>query len=60
MKIILIVIYKNKKPFKIEVDDNITLLELKKKIAEHYNTRYTGFNVIMELIFLIVLMIIIH
>jgi len=46
MLITLIIAYRNKKPWAIKVDDNITLLELKKKIAEHYNEIYTDFNIL--------------
>ena len=41
-----IVSWKNNRPFQIEVDENMTFLELKKKIAEHYNETYTNFNVL--------------
>ena len=42
----LIVIWKGHEPLKINVDGNITLLELKKKIANYYNESYTGFNIL--------------
>ena len=41
-----IVVWKNNTTLKLEVDIDITLLELKKKIAEHYNQTYTGFDVL--------------
>ena len=47
MIITLIVVFKNKLPWKISVDDGITLLELKMQIAEHYNNnRYCSFNIV--------------
>ena len=46
MLITLLVSSPNSKPWQIQVDDNITLLELKKKIAEYYHTEYTGFYIL--------------
>lgn len=46
MLITLFVVWRNEKVWTISVEDNITLLELKKKIAEHYNETYTGFNIL--------------
>lgn len=46
VKMNLIVSWKNNDPFKIVIDDGKTLLELKKKIAEHYKADYTGFNIL--------------
>ena len=42
----LIIAYKNNKPWSIEVDPQITLLELKRKIAEHCKRANTNFNII--------------
>lgn len=42
----LIVYWKNNKPFKLEITDSKTLLELKKEIAKHFNQSYTQFNVL--------------
>ena len=42
----LIVVWKNKPPFKLEIDGTKTILELKKQIAKHYNETYTGFNIL--------------
>ena len=42
----LIVVWKNKPPFKLEIDGTKTILELKKQIAQHYNETYTGFNIL--------------
>lgn len=42
----LIIVWKNQKPFQIEIDPSKTILELKKKIAEHYTETYTGFNIL--------------
>ena len=42
----LIVSKVGERPCCISVEDSITLLELKKKIAEHYNTRITSFDIL--------------
>ena len=42
----LIVAWKNKKPWQLEIDGNKTILELKQIIANHYNETYTGFNIL--------------
>lgn len=41
----LIIYWKNNKPFKLEISDSKTLLDLKKEIANHFNENYTGFNI---------------
>ena len=38
--------WRNNKPFKLEIDGQKTILDLKKQIACHFNETYTGFNVI--------------
>jgi hypothetical protein len=43
---LLIVVWKNKTPFKLEIDGSKTVLELKQKIASHFNETYTGFNIL--------------
>lgn len=44
---IIIVCWKNGKPFKINIDEKKnTILDLKKKIAEHYNWESTNFNIL--------------
>ena len=40
----IIVYIKNNRPFKIEIDPNKSILELKKIIASRFNSTYTGFN----------------
>lgn len=42
----LIVVWKNKTPFKLDIEESKTILELKQKIASHYNETYTGFNIL--------------
>ncbi len=42
----LIVVWKNKIPFKLEIDGTKTILDLKKKIATHFNEIFTGFNIL--------------
>ena len=42
----LIITWKNNKPFKLEIDDQKTILDLKKLIAAHVNQTYTGFKII--------------
>ena len=42
----LFVTWKNNKPFKLEIDDQKTILDLKKMIAAHHKETYTGFNII--------------
>ena len=43
---ILIVYWKNNKPFKLDINGEKTLLDLKKEITKHFNENYTGFNVL--------------
>lgn len=43
---LLVVVWKNTKPFKIDIDDSKTILELKTQIAKHFNGTDTGFNII--------------
>lgn len=42
----LTIVWKNHKPFQIEIEPSNTILELKKKIAAHYSETYTGFNLL--------------
>jgi hypothetical protein len=42
----LIIYWKNNKPFKLEISDSKTLLDLKQEIAKHYGENFTGFNVL--------------
>lgn len=42
----IIVVWKNQNPWKLEIDENQTISELKKKIAEHYNLEYNSFNIL--------------
>ena len=42
----LYITWKNNKPFKLVIDDQKTILDLKKMIASHHNETYTGFNII--------------
>ena len=42
----LIIIWKNNKPWNLEIDENKTILQLKKEIASHYKEDYTGFNIL--------------
>lgn len=44
--VMLLICWRNNKPFKLEIDGQKTILDLKKQIASHYNETYTGFNVI--------------
>ena len=41
-----VITWKNNKPFKLQIDDQKTILDLKKLIAAHHNQTYTGFNII--------------
>ena len=41
----LIIYWKNNKPFKLEISDSKTLLDLKKEIAKHFGENFTGFNI---------------
>ena len=41
----LIIYWKNNRPFKLEISEYKTLLDLKKEIAEHFGENYTGFNI---------------
>ena len=41
----LIIYWKNNKPFKLEISDSKTLLDLKKEIANHFGENFTGFNI---------------
>ena len=41
----LFICWKNNKPFKLEIDDQKTILDLKKMIAAHHKETYTGFNI---------------
>lgn len=43
---ILFIAWKNNKPFRLEIDDQKTILDLKKMIAAHHKETYTGFNII--------------
>ena len=40
-----IITWKNHQPFKIEIDDQKTILDLKKLIAAHHGQTFTGFNI---------------
>ena len=42
----LIIYWKNNKPFKLEISDSKTLLDLKQEIAKHFGENFTGFNVL--------------
>ena len=42
---VFVIVKKNNKPFKLEIDDQKTILDLKKLIAAHYNETYTGFDI---------------
>lgn len=42
----VIVVWKNQKPWALEIDENKTILQLKTEIANHYKEKYTGFNVL--------------
>lgn len=42
----LVIVWKNQKPWHLEIDGNKTILQLKTEIANHYNETYTGFNVL--------------
>ena len=41
----LFICWKNTNPFKLEIDDQKTILDLKKMIAAHHKETYTGFNI---------------
>ena len=41
----LIIYWKNNKPFKLEISDSKTLLDLKQEIAKHFGENFTGFNI---------------
>ena len=41
---ILIIYWKNNKPFKLEISDSKTVLDLKQEIANHFGENYTGFK----------------
>lgn len=41
----LIIYWKRGKPFKLDINEMKTLLDLKKEIAEHYHESYTQFNI---------------
>lgn len=45
-----VITWKNNKPFSIEIDDQKTILDLKKLIASHHKETYTGFNIINGII----------
>lgn len=42
----LLIVWRNKQPFKINIDPDKTILELKKAIASHFNQTYVGFNIL--------------
>lgn len=44
----IIVVWKCQKPWKLKIDENITILDLKKLIAEHYNLKFNTFNILNE------------
>ena len=41
----LIIYWKNNRPFKLEISDSKTLLDLKQEIARHFGENFTEFNV---------------
>lgn len=41
-----VVVWKNTKPFPLDIDESKTILELKTQIAKHFNETYTGFNIL--------------
>lgn len=41
-----VITWKDHKPFQLEIDDQKTILDLKKMIAAHHNATFTGFNII--------------
>lgn len=42
----LIIVWRNKKPFKINIDSNKSIADLKNAIASHFDSTYTGFNIL--------------
>lgn len=42
---ILIVYWRKNKPFKLDINEYKTVLELKKQIAGHFNQSHTQFNI---------------
>lgn len=42
----LVVVWKNQRPWKMEIDENKTILQLKIEIANHYKEKYIGFNIL--------------
>lgn len=39
------IIWNNHRPFEITIDDSCSILELKRKIAQHFNETYDQFNI---------------
>ena len=44
----IIVVWKCQKPWILNIDENYTILDLKKIIAEHYNLNFNTFNILNE------------
>lgn len=43
---IIIICWKNSKPFKITIDPKMQIKDLKKEIAKHFDSQITDFNIL--------------